>query len=58
MYYSFADLRKGVADKLHEAFQKRDGSRYEVMQEEKEFLRTLPDVPYEVAEWAYGVFCQ
>ena len=55
VYYSFAELRKGVADKLykfnHEAFQKRDGSRYEVLQEEKEFLRPLPDVPYEIAEW-------
>ena len=58
VYYSFAELRKGVADKLykfnHEAFQKRDGSRYEVLQEEKEFLRPLPDVPYEIAEWVYG----
>ena len=53
MYYSFAELRKSVADKLnkfkHEAFQKRDGSRYEVLQEEKEYLRPLPDVPYEIA---------
>ena len=58
VYYSFAELKKGVADKLnkfnHEAFQKRDGSRYEVLQEEKEFLRPLPDVPYEIAEWVYG----
>ena len=58
MYYSFAELRKGVADKLykfnHEAFQKRDGSRYEVLQEEKEFLHSLPDIPYEIAEWVYN----
>ena len=58
MYYSFAELKKGVADKLykfnHEAFQKREGSRYEVLQEEKAFLRPLPDVPYEIAEWVYN----
>ena len=38
-YYSFVELKKGVADKLytfnHEAFQKREGSRYEVLQEER-----------------------
>ena len=58
VYYSFSELKKGVVDKLykfnHEAFQKREGSRYEVLQEEREFLRPLPDVPYEIAEWVYG----
>lgn len=57
MYYSFAELKKAVSDKLHkfnhEAFQKREGSRYEVLQEERDFLRPLPDVPYEIAEWVY-----
>jgi hypothetical protein len=57
-YYSFAELKKDVAAKLyrfnHEPFQKREGSRYEVLQEEKEYLRPVPDVPYEVAEWVYG----
>lgn len=57
-YYSFVELKKGVADKLykfnHEAFQKREGSRYEVLQEERDYLRPLPDVPYEIAEWVYG----
>ena len=47
-----------MAEKLrmynHEPFQKRDGSRYEVWQEEKAYLRPLPDVPYEIAEWIYG----
>ncbi len=44
VYYSFSELKKGVVDKLykfnHEAFQKREGSRYEVLQEEREFLRS------------------
>ena len=57
-YYSFAELKKGVSDKLykfnHEAFQKREGSRYDVVQEERDYLRPLPDVPYEIAEWVYG----
>ena len=30
-----------------------EGSRYEVLQEERDFLRPLPDVPYEIAEWVY-----
>lgn len=57
VYYSFTELKKAVSDKLHkfnhEAFQKREGSRYEVLQEERDFLRPLPDVPYEIAEWVY-----
>lgn len=57
-FYSFADLKITVAEKLkdfnHEAFQKREGSRYEVWLEEKQYLRDLPSVPYEVAEWVYG----
>ena len=58
VYYSFADLKKGVSDKLHkfnhEPFQKREGSRYEVLLEEREFLRPVPDTPYEISEWVYG----
>lgn len=58
VYYSFADLKKSVSDKLykfnHEPFQKREGSRYEALLEEREFLRPVPDTPYEVAEWVYG----
>ena len=57
-YYSFTELKKSVLDKLykfnHEPFQKREGSRYEVWLEEKEYLSPLPDVPYEIAEWVYG----
>nr|WP_217936780.1 hypothetical protein [Enterocloster clostridioformis] len=58
VYYSFVDLKKSVADKLdkfnHEPFQKREGSRYEVLLEERGYLRPLPDAPYEIAEWVYG----
>ena len=57
-FNSFAELKRAVAEKLrdfnHEAFQKREGSRYEVWQEEKQYLRDLPSMPYEVAEWVYG----
>lgn len=58
VFYSFAELKKSVVEKLdtfnRTPFQKRDGSRYEVFQEEKQYLRPLPDVPYEIAEWVYG----
>lgn len=58
VYYSFAELKRSVAEKLLQfnrtPFQKREGSRYEVFLEEKEFLKPLPDIPYEIAEWVYG----
>lgn len=58
VYYSLADLKKGVLEKLerfnHEPFQKREGSRYEAFLEEREFLHPLPDIPYEISEWVYG----
>ena len=57
IFYSLPELKKSVSEKLRlfnrKAFQKRDGSRYEVFQEEKEYLRRLPDVPYEISEWVY-----
>jgi hypothetical protein len=34
-------------------FEKRAGSRLEVWEEEKAFLRALPAVPYEIASWEY-----
>lgn len=58
IYYSLVSLRKAVRDKLdkfnREPFQKREGSRYEVLQEELGFLHPLPDIPYEISEWVYG----
>lgn len=58
-FYSFAALKKAVYEKLEEfnrqAFQKREYSRYEVWsQEEINYLRPLPDIPYEIATWVYG----
>ncbi len=35
-------------------FQKRDGSRLEIFEEEKQYLHELPPIPYEVAEWIYN----
>ncbi|MDO9517418.1 MAG: IS21 family transposase [Methanosarcinaceae archaeon] len=58
-YYTLEELKAGVSKALTQfndgAFQKREGSRTEVFNEvEKSHLRTLPTVPYEVAEWVYG----
>ena len=58
VFNSFGDLKRAVRDKLdkfnHEPFQKRDGSRYEILLEEQGYLRPLPDVAYELSEWIYG----
>lgn len=57
---TFEELCSGVKQCLKEfnnaPFQKREGgSRYQVWsQEEKEYLRPLPDLPYEIAHWVYG----
>ena len=57
-FYSFSDLKSAVYRKLEEfnrqSFQKREGSRYDAFQEEKEYLHALPAVPYEIATWVYG----
>jgi len=57
-YSSFDELKKSVADKLykfnHEDFQKRKGSRHEVLQEELHYMRSLPSLPYEISTWVYG----
>lgn len=38
----------------HHPFQKRKYSRYEVWeQEEAGYLRSLPDMPYEIPSWVY-----
>ncbi len=34
-------------------FEKRPGSRVEIWKEEKNYLRALPVVPYEIASWEY-----
>jgi transposase len=58
-FYSLAELKIAVRKKLDEfnrrPFQKREFSRYEVFQEEKTYLQQLPAIPYEIAEWVYGM---
>jgi len=58
-FFSFDALKLAVAERLDaynaRAFQKRDGSRKLVFdEEEKASLRPLPPAPYEVCEWVYG----
>lgn len=58
-FYSIDELRVAVARALDdfncELFQKREGSRLEVFQqEEASYLRPLPVIPYEIAAWKYG----
>jgi transposase len=58
VFYSFEALSVAVREKLDEfnaePFQKREGSRKDVFMEERESLRPLPAIPYEIAEWIYG----
>lgn len=57
-FYSFQELKSGIAHKLlefnNEPFQKREGSRRSVYQEEKHYLQKLPAIRYEIAKWIYG----
>ena len=54
-FTSFAELKTAVEEKLNEfnraPFQKREGSRQQVYEQEKTHLRPLPDTPYEIASW-------
>lgn len=58
VFYSLKSLQTAILKKLDEfnrrPFQKREYSRYEVFQEEKNYLHSLPEIPYEVANWVYG----
>ena len=59
-FTSFEELcsavKKCLTDFNTTPFQKRDGgTRYQVWsQEEKNYLRPLPDLPYEIAHWVYA----
>ncbi|MFA6662053.1 MAG: IS21 family transposase [Bacilli bacterium] len=57
VYHSLDDLKDAIARELSSfndsPFQKREGSRTEVFKEEKRYLRELPTIPYEIAEWIY-----
>ena len=56
-FHDFPSLEKAVSEALRAynaaPFEKRAGSRLEVWEEEKAFLRALPAVPYEIASWEY-----
>lgn len=58
VFYSFSELKTAVAHALAEFnnndFQKREGSRRKVFEEEKTYLHHLPPIPYEISEWIYG----
>lgn len=53
VFSDFPSLQLAVREALkrynNEPFQKRVGSRYEVLEEERRYLRPLPPVPYEIA---------
>lgn len=57
-FYSFSELKKAVQEKLDDfnraPFQKREGSRFKVWQEERKYLQKLPAIPYELSEWVYN----
>lgn len=54
-FFSFQELNEAVHEKLyafnHKPFQKKDGSRAALFEEEKPFLLPLPPAPFELAEW-------
>ena len=54
-FFSLFDLNTAIWEKLyhfnHKPFQKKDGSRSSVFEEEKSFLRSLPAEPYELSQW-------
>ena len=57
-FYSLPELKIAVAGALNSfneaPFQKRQYSRAEVFMEERNYLRPLPMVPYEIATWEYN----
>ena len=58
VFRSMDEIKRAISKALKEFndtdFQKRDGSRTEVfLGEEKQYLRELPALPYEIAKWYY-----
>jgi len=57
-FRDFSTLQKAISKALaqlnDEPFQKRSDSRTIVFAEEREYLRPLPPVRYEIASWEYG----
>ena len=58
VFHSIDELRAAVysaVDDFNDApFQKREGSRRLVFEEERAYLHQLPQMPFEIAEWVYG----
>ena len=55
-FFSLAELNAAIRQKLYEfsqkPFQKKEGTRYDIYrQEERPMLLSLPQQPYELAEW-------
>ena len=54
-FLSLAELNEAIFERLeafnHKPFQKKDGSRASVFEEEKPFLLPLPKRPFELSEW-------
>lgn len=58
-FHSFEELYQAVREKLDEfnttPFQKRDGSRKKIFEAvEKQALKPLPEIPFEVCHWFYS----
>lgn len=57
-FHAIDELRvavySAVDDFNNASFQKREGSRRLVFEEEREYLHRLPPTPFEIAEWTYG----
>lgn len=56
-FHDFPSLEMAVSNALKDynatPFEKREGSRLEIWGEEKEYLRPIPAIPYEIASWEY-----
>ena len=54
-FLSLAELNGAISERLsslnHKPYQKKDGCRASDFEEEKPFLRPLPERPFELAEW-------
>lgn len=59
VFYSLEELKFSVSKELKEfnetPFQKREGSRTEIYQnEEKQYFHELPAIPYDISDWYYS----
>ena len=54
-FLSLTELNTAIYEKLHQfnhkPFQKKDGCRASLFEEEKPFLHSLPSEPYELSQW-------